>query len=190
MNNSKVASPPSKIPLHLYSTNIDWLLMLGIGVSGVEGRLNPCPLNCWLVCNLKTCKPHCWPSGVLTLVKKGVRHWITLMSYSAKERDFTFSLHAEHPENWKRQKNPSWDQTSCYCVLLKWGEWVALTCAASVCRLWTRTGPPACFVVWRCLNTGQRIALLLSGYLYKPSSWQLCVVFKRKSQRYLLRENF
>lgn len=73
MKNSKVASPPSlKSALHLYSTNTDWLpTMLGIGVSGAQGRLDPCPLNCWLVCNLKTCKPQCWPSGVLTLVKKG-----------------------------------------------------------------------------------------------------------------------
>lgn len=73
MKNSKVDSPPSlKSPLHPYSTNSDWLpTMLGIGVSGAQGRLDPCPLNCWLVCNLKTCKPHCWPSGVLTLVKEG-----------------------------------------------------------------------------------------------------------------------
>ena len=73
MKNSKVASPPSlKSALHLYSTNTDWLpTMLGIGVSGAQGRLDPCPLNCWLVCNLKTCKPQYWPSGVLTLVKKG-----------------------------------------------------------------------------------------------------------------------
>ena len=110
------------------------------------------------------------------------------MSYSAKERDFTFSLHAEHLGNWKRQKNPSWDQTSCYSVPLKWGEWVAFTCAASVCRLWR--------------ELALQPALLLCGGVWTLDSILLCyyqvtcislaagncvIIFKRKSQRYLLR---
>jgi hypothetical protein len=102
----------------------------------------------------------------------------------------TFSLDVRVHWQWK-SKTPSWDHAACHSVPLRLGEWVALICAASVCRLWMGAGTAGCFVVVRwCLNTGQHIALLLSIYLCNPSSWQWYNNFQvRKKKPYLLREN-